>query len=224
MLYKPIQTFKELASVLNDSISGNYTSLVTKMLELNIISTSSTTCPTKDNPIQASSGLDGRNGVVCGDGSDVSGQPDSWWHAYFDGLLNSSAIAAPYWATIRFTCARWPFKTNWAFKGPFGTARHDPRVVPGKAAATLLFVSNRLDPVTPLLGARKMAKKYPGAGLVIQETLGHCALVNGQSDCVNRHIADYFETGKVPHGEITCDVSCGPWEAGCDVDRVGFKS
>lgn len=223
-LYKPIQTFKDLASVLEDGMSGNYTSLATRMLEMNIISKPANGCPKDNQPVQASSGLDSRNGVVCGDGSDVSQMSITWWHSYFKDLLDLSPIAAPYWSTIRFTCARWPFKPKWTFKGPFGTPEHDPKVTPGKPAAPILFVSNRLDPVTPLAGARKMVKKYPGAGLVIQESLGHCALVNGESSCLSAHIADYFETGKVPKEGVSCHVQCEPWDTGCDVERVALKN
>lgn len=219
-IYKPIPGFKELASVLDGAIAGNYTQLIQKMKEFNMIPSLTSACPTEGEPTQASQGLDGRAGVVCGDGADVTTKSLDWWQRYFKKQLETSTILGPYWSTIRFTCARWPFKTNWPFKGPFTTPKHDPNVVAGRPAAPILFLSNRLDPVTPLAGARAMSKNHPGSNVIVQEALGHCTLVTGESDCMKNYIAEYMDTGAVPSGEVTCDIKCGPWDEGCTVGET----
>lgn len=47
---------------------------------------------------------------------------------------------------------------------------------PIKTSFPLLFLSNTLDPVTPLSAAIKMSQKFVDAGLVEQKAMGHCTI------------------------------------------------
>jgi hypothetical protein len=65
----------------------------------------------------------------------------------------------------------------------------------------LLYLSNTLDPVTPLSAALKMAVKFKDAGLVEQKAMGHCTLA-ATSFCTFDHIRKYFTEGKVPRAPV----------------------
>ncbi|OAQ67627.1 proteinase [Pochonia chlamydosporia 170] len=157
--------------------------------------------------------------VQCGDSPDLTNKSQFWWKAYVEKLARPSELFGRYWASRRLPCASWPFKSNWRFTGPFTTPPSDPELKPGVPAAPLLFLSSRLDPVTPVEGARKMASRHPGAKLVIQESVGHGAIAADYSLCVQHIIADYMGTGKLPSKETSCQQSCGYWDSNCTYEH-----
>ena len=61
----------------------------------------------------------------------------------------------------------------------------------------VLFLSNTLDPVTPLSHAVDMTRKFANASLVEQDGLGHCTLAC-ISACTITFIRDYINKGIVP--------------------------
>lgn len=150
-------------------------------------------------------------GVLCSDGDSVRHRDAA--------QLRASSVTGAFWASIRMPCSAWPFRPAWNFKGPFTTPEpgrcpaRDPEA--GRPAAPPLFLSNRLDPVTPLRAARAMAVNHPGARLVIQEGLGHCVLFSANSSCVARIVAEYFDSVELPSSDTTCSVDCGPWDPAC---------
>jgi hypothetical protein len=163
---------------------------------------------------------EGTASVLCADGDQVSGHDMAWWKRYIDHQVNTSSIFGAYWSNIRMACNSWNFRPNWVFKGPFTTPpaifSSSGKPLSGHPAAPILFVSNRLDPVTPLSAARAMAAQHPGAGLIITEALGHGTMGTGDSACLHNYIAEYFDTGVVPPGEAFCTPDCGPWDNECD--------
>lgn len=60
-----------------------------------------------------------------------------------------------------------------------------------------------MDPVTPLRNAITMAKGFPGAGILHQNSEGHCTLA-APSMCTGRALRAYFQTGELPgkRGEV----------------------
>jgi hypothetical protein len=44
--------------------------------------------------------------------------------------------------------------------------------VGGNTSSPLLFLNNKLDPITPLVNAQSMSKLFPGSGLLVQNALG----------------------------------------------------
>lgn len=218
-LYRPRSSFRTFAKAVDDAMKGNSTAIVEKLFGRQI--------PSLKDVCDADGGTEmymfqeAGVGVLCADGDDVSGNNLTWWKHYIRGQVGTSDLYGGYWSNIRMACNAWNsyFRPNWVFKGPFTTPpamRSDSgKPVPGRPAAPILFVSNRLDPVTPLAAARAMAAQHPGAGLLIAEALGHCAVGNGDSACLHKHIADYFDTGVVPDGEAVCEADCGPWDEEC---------
>ncbi|POR34373.1 Carboxylesterase A [Tolypocladium paradoxum] len=227
VLYVPMQMFRILAFVLNAAMAANTTALVGNMARAGFIPHLKDACTVGGNTTDAQlriPRIEGGFSVLCADGDSVLGKDTTWWRRYVEEQVQTSSLMGASWSNIRLSCSAWPFTTNWSFKGPFTTPKAEVTAqgtpIKGKPAAPLLFLSTRLDPVTPLSAARAMAALHPGAGLVVQEGLGHCALASGDSCCTARILADYFESGIVPADEATCDVDCGPWDKDCALAGV----
>ncbi|GAO19165.1 hypothetical protein UVI_02061460 [Ustilaginoidea virens] len=229
--YRPLSTYKALAQDLDAAMRGANLSAVLAKVEAGLGEPLQTACPVANATLAPDQGADAHHGIVCCDGGDVTGTGAAWWQAYLDRQLRQSSVFGYMWTSIRFPCARWRFKPSWAFRGPFTTPEASSgsgsgsgggaggeREERGKPAAPLLFLTNRLDPVTPLSAARAMAGAHPGARVVVQEAIGHCAMLSAYSECTRRLVREYLDSGKVPDGEASCEAECGPWDADCRVE------
>lgn len=217
VLYAPIPGFVVLAEILNQGINGDFSILAALLNTQLPVLTEACPVPGDNSSKVANTFREPQSGVLCGDGDDITGKDLSWWRKYAKKQLKQSSVFGAFWISIRLKCSSWPSHPNWSFKGPFTTPKADPAGVKGKPAAPLLFLTNRLDPVTPLSAARAMAANHPGAAVVVQESMGHCAIVSAASNCTRRILADYFDKGVVPSEETRCETSCGPWDKGCKV-------
>lgn len=221
--YSPLVAFRPLAQLLDDAMRGtNLAALLSAIETGSYGGPLQNACPVAPPPDGSSSGKleqgsDGTTSVVCGDGADVTGKNLTWWQSYQAQQLARSSVLGEFWTTIRLPCARWRLRANWVFRGPYTTpepSRRGDAPQKGRPAAPLLFLTNRLDPVTPLRAARAMAAQHPGAKVVVQETMGHCAFASAYSPCTKDAVAEYFDTGTLPdEEEASCPVECGPWNA-----------
>ncbi|KAH0522927.1 hypothetical protein TsFJ059_006709 [Trichoderma semiorbis] len=214
-LYNPIRTFKLLATTLHEAMKGNTTELVSNLMKFGHLPNLDTVCSDNNSTKPAAMIPESQSAVICGDGDDITDKDAGWWSKYVQRLMSKSKLFGSYWSNIRFSCSSWPFRPNLSFKGPFTTPKAHPNLVAGHPAAPLLFLSPRLDPVTPLNSARAMAANHPGAAVVVQESMGHCVIGTAPSDCTKNIVADYFESGTVPSEEVTCKTQCGPWDDNC---------
>lgn len=214
-IYSPLTTFKRLADLLSGTFIGNYTLLLD-----NLAGSSprihSNCGPRNSSTIATITDKDAAHAIKCGDGEDETKHDISHFKSYLKELKSQSPTLGAYWTTIRFSCSGWTIRPKWRFTGPFTTPKHDASLVEGKPAAPLLFLSSRLDPVTPLRNARNMAAKHPGAAWVVQESTGHCAAAT-PSNCTRKIIQDYLESGILPESGTTCEADCDPWSP-CDKD------
>ncbi|KJZ73430.1 hypothetical protein HIM_07224 [Hirsutella minnesotensis 3608] len=225
VVYQPIRLFSAFARTINETMAGNATGFIGLLDSQGYFPNLLEACPVNEQRANRSEPPDGVRdsnlGILCGDGDSVKDKGTPWWRQYVRDQVRQSRLMGPTWASIRMSCSAWPFTQKWIFKGPFTSPEAvtgpSGRPVPGKPAAPLLFLSNRLDPVTPLRAARAMASAHPGAGLVVQQAIGHCAIASADSPCLAKVIADYFDSGAVPDNETTCTVECGPWDRGCNV-------
>ncbi|KAG5982391.1 hypothetical protein E4U55_001985 [Claviceps digitariae] len=218
--YNPPLNFIDMARRLDKAMNGDTTFLFEAFFQGITPPHSKDGCLLPDNSPLGSDGADGSFPVLCGDGDDVSGKDAAWWRQYSKHIASQSSILGAYWTTIRFHCSRWPFRANWRFAGPFTApaprkdAKGNP--VPGYPAAPNLYLSSRLDPVTPLANAQAMKSKYPASGLVIVEGAGHTAVnAAGINKCLFESVEEYFETGHVPAETKVCELECGPWQRFC---------
>lgn len=153
--------------------------------------------------------------IMCSEAGDMTDRDVEWWVDYALEQEEVSRIYGHSIVHIRLSCSSWPYRAAHTFNGPFTHPPHDPAGVAGKPAAPLLVLNTRVDPVSPVRAARGAAAKFPGAGLIVQDSLGHTAVLSAPSNCTDNLVRDYFHTGVVPDGEVSCAENCGPWDAGC---------
>lgn len=216
--YSPIAAFVPLAEVLNNAMAKESYDPLFAVIEAGLAPSLQEGCPVANHTIAPNQDNDAQSGVLCLDGEDIRAKPASWWTRYVEKQVAQSSMFGAFWSGIRFSCSGWRFKPTWSFQGPFTSpeaTKPGEKLEKGRPAAPLLFLTNRLDPVTPLSAARAMAKNHPGAKVVVQEAMGHCATFAAYSSCTKKIVAEYFDTGKLPDEEVACEAECGPWDEGC---------
>ncbi|KAI3559239.1 hypothetical protein CABS01_02372 [Colletotrichum abscissum] len=220
-LYAPYTRFIKLANEINAAIEGNYTAILeSASAEIPKIDQACTHPNATD--LRLSWG-DGGQAVLCGDGEDNTNMTLADYRAYVAVLESQSPTFAGYWGQIRSACTSWLVRPKWRFTGPFTTPPHDAAVVEGRPAAPLLFMSSRLDPVTPLRNAFKASEGHPGSVVVIQESVGHAAFATG-SKCTTKILREYLEHGTVPESGTVCQPDCGPWDGdACKSDSLSVN-
>lgn len=73
----------------------------------------------------------------------------------------------------------------------------------------ILFVSNKLDPVTPLSGASRMQAHFSGSSLLVVDAMGHSSL-SAASNCTVRYVQDYLD-GQLPPVGTVCQPNEVPF-------------
>ena len=135
--------------------------------------------------------------------------------------MNNLSSWADVWMTVMIGCEGWKIE---AVDPPMRWDDHPAhKQKPIKTSHPLLFISNTADPVTPLKAGVKMAKKFVDAGLLEQQSEGHCSLA-AVSKCTVRKVRAYFTTGEVPPPPQDGDSgewSDGKWEK-CEADEWPF--
>jgi hypothetical protein len=77
----------------------------------------------------------------------------------------------------------------------------------------ILFMGNKLDPMTSLRNAHKMAKDFPGSVVLAQNVRGHGALANAvPSPCTLRYLRNYFRDGGLPEPGMVCGEDCNMFD------------
>ncbi|KAJ5697035.1 hypothetical protein N7536_007447 [Penicillium majusculum] len=137
--------------------------------------------------------------IMCSDAEYLTTPNIKQFQAEWSSLLADSASLGDYWAQLQLSCVGWKAKAKYPFTGPWGAATAHP----------MLFVSNTLDPVTPLHSAQHMSQIFPGSGLLQQESEGHTTLT-APSICVAKAIRHYFQTGTLPVVGTLCQADLKP--------------
>ncbi|TAQ89580.1 hypothetical protein B7494_g2083 [Chlorociboria aeruginascens] len=136
----------------------------------------------------------------------------------FERIASTSSFADA-WMTIMVGCEGWSIEQ---VDPPMRWDDHPThKQKPINTSFPVLFVSNTADPVTPLYAGVKMARKFVDAGLIEQQSEGHCS-VSAVSKCSIGKIAAYFKEGKVPPAPILGKeenrLKDGKWER-CEADE-----
>ncbi|KAJ5187880.1 hypothetical protein N7449_010874 [Penicillium cf. viridicatum] len=137
--------------------------------------------------------------IMCSDAEYLTTRNIEQFQTDWSSLLADSASLGDYWAQLQLSCVGWKAKAKYPFAGPWGAATAHP----------MLFVSNTLDPVTPLHSAQHMSQIFPGSGLLQQESEGHTTLT-APSICVAKAIRHYFQTGTLPVVGTLCQADLKP--------------
>lgn len=218
--YGPIGGFQLLAVIVASALVGVWDPFFSVQKLLREIPNWEDGCPSSGETALPAPPPDFITAIQCSEGGDVTDKDTEWWVDYALEQEEISKIYGHAIVHIRFACASYPYRAAYTFNGPFTHPPADLSVVEGKPAAPLLILNNRVDPVTPVANARGAAELFPGAGLIVQDSLGHGALISAPSNCSDHAVREYFDTGVVPEEELSCPQECGPWDAGCDPVKV----
>ncbi|KAI1391969.1 TAP-like protein-domain-containing protein [Hypoxylon trugodes] len=208
-LYDPIYGWPSMAAGIAEGMEGNFTNLYS-------ITTAEAYCSTTE-PQSYTWKSDSLFGVNCGDAVDQTDMTISDFQAYVAELNTQSTKFSSIWSTKRLACRAWRYRPKYRFEGPFtspAAAGSLSSPVAGKPAAPILFLSSKLDPVTPHKNAGAMAADHPGAGVLTQDSMGH-GTIKTPSKCKNAYVSKYFETGELPPAGTVCESDCKVFQK-CD--------
>ncbi|KAH9922870.1 TAP-like protein-domain-containing protein [Epithele typhae] len=141
--------------------------------------------------------------IACGD-AEENPFDRAAFAKHFEELSEVSPLAAPVWARIWLSCAAWPTSARsvWRYMGPLAA--------PNGTRTPMLILQPRYDPVCPLQDARRVRARFPGAGLLVQESYGHCTIA-APSLCTAKHVRAYFNDGTMPAEGATCEADVLPF-------------
>lgn len=165
-----------------------------------------------DDGEKPNTGIEADSAILCQDGGSGAegGRSNATlaeMAAYVEELKGQSEMIAGNWARIQMAC------TGWTVKARGLALRRQPSERPAETKNPILFVSTKLDPVTPLRNAEKARTMFAGAGLLVQESEGHCS-ISAPSACSAARIGRYFTDGLVDGFTAVCGVDATPWSAG----------
>ncbi|KAE9382073.1 alpha/beta-hydrolase, partial [Stipitochalara longipes BDJ] len=154
----------------------------------------------------AASNADAGIAVNCADAEEIINVSLPSFKEYLSALENQSSVAAFFQGERKIRCMGWPIRPAWRFTGPF-TSRSENGS--SKLPNPILFMGNRLDPMTSLVNARKVANDFPGSVVLEQNARGHCALGNAvPSPCTLRYLRSYLKDGTLPEHGTVCGDDC----------------
>ncbi|RDW94622.1 hypothetical protein BP5796_00385 [Coleophoma crateriformis] len=229
-IYFPSQTFPILANILDILHRGDESEI---QATFRVGSLDSIVCGPQA-PASYYPG-DAQIAIMCSDKRYPLNETVPNLEAIFEKVSKDSTFA-DVWMTIMVGCDGYGIKPVNTDSVPVSgssltTLQNDPpmrwddqpshKQKPMKTAFPLLFIGNRYDPVTPLKAAVKMAGKFVDAGLIEQESEGHCS-ISSVSKCTINKIRAYFKDGKVspppkPSKEDV-DFRKGEWDK-CEADE-----
>ncbi|KAL7621449.1 hypothetical protein AAE478_008771 [Parahypoxylon ruwenzoriense] len=205
-LFLPLSGFPSIADVLAQAMRGDYAALYNS---LGLPQSSSSCAPA---PASAYTwGQDAMFSIACGDSVPQTNTTTAEFEAYVARLAADSPDFGPNWTRLRLACTRWRVRAAYDFAGPWTTPSADRGLVEGRPAAPLLFLSNRVDPGTPLVNAYAMAEGHPGSRVLVQNSTGHCTY-HLPSRCRDDFLSRYFETGELPPEGEVCQPDCVPFQ------------
>ena len=112
-------------------------------------------------------------------------------------IAEAAPTIGPYitlddYAVLDVLCNNWPYPVA-AF----------PTEYDAKGSAPILVIGTTNDPATPYAWAESLADQFDAGVLITVEGDGHTAY-NGENDCVNEVVDQYFLQGTVPNSDPEC--------------------
>ncbi|KAF7591594.1 hypothetical protein BBP40_001292 [Aspergillus hancockii] len=203
-LYQPLFAFPLLATYLSELAHGNGSAMADAKH-----ASRSPSCPSFEcldaGPWSAQCQTPSENelyastAILCADADYLPKMDQDGLTQYWHSLKADSTTIGDYWASLGLGCAGWKVTAKWKVPGPYG----------GRTSHPLLFVSNTLDPVTPLRSAQKMSRSFPGSVVLQQDSEGHSSMA-APSLCVTKSIRRYFQTGELPPADTVCEPDTRP--------------
>ena len=141
------------------------------------------------------------NAIACSDWPDFSKTSlDEAW-GWIRNATQTSKYIGNVMSRVKVQCIPWKVRAAKRFEGAIGAK---------KLSGKLFITNNVLDPVTPLADARSIHKRFPGSSLLIQNTVGHCTILNLGS-CTAKAIGSFFQTGVLPKDGTVCEPDALPF-------------
>jgi autophagy-related protein 17 len=203
-LYNPIRVYETLAGTLAGVLAGNYTGLFSPNTQEALCQQVPETSP----PQTYTWAREATSGVICGDSYALAGDRNvSWARSLASRIIAQSPTTSDGWLRVALACAGWDISPDYVFHGPFGSPAPGNNSAP---AAPLLILSTEVDHATPLENAFTLSRLHKGSSVVVQEGIGHCALLSSTSNCTSGIVREYFRTGTVPANGTFCASDCRP--------------
>jgi pimeloyl-ACP methyl ester carboxylesterase len=165
---------------------------------------------------------DAGTAINCGDAEDISNSCLADFRAYLSALEHQSSVGAFFQGERKIRCLGWKVRPAWRFTGPF-TSKTDKG---GSTLSTpILFISNKLDPMTSVRNARKVVEDFSGSVVLEQDARGHCALGNVvPSTCTLNYLRDYLRDGSLPEPGTVCGEDCNLFDGSCFQEGESSKA
>jgi pimeloyl-ACP methyl ester carboxylesterase len=196
-LYSPNVLFPVVAELLHSLMNGDGHEILPILETLHSYS-----CPLPNDGLRLGPN-EAQQGIACGDAyahPNVNATFEEF-QEFVQDLAQKAPAAGGIWPEIRLNCVAWRIRALYSYRGPFG----------GKTQTPLLFISNTADPVTGLAAGRRMVKTFEDAGLIVQDSPGHCS-ISAFSACTVTWIRRYLRTGDVPMEELPCSAEQIPFQ------------
>ena len=162
---------------------------------------------------RANSNANAGTAANCGDADDITTSSVADLKEYLSVLEGQSSIAAFFQGERKILYLGWPIRPAWRFTGLFSSKKDNGY---SKLSTPILFMGNKLDPMTNLHTLRKMAKDFPESVVLEQNSKGHCALGNTvPSPCSPRYWREHFLDGNLPEPGPICGEDCNVFDGSC---------
>lgn len=217
-LYSPIHSFPSIGRILDAFYRADYEAM---LYILPVIYPSYETFCNKTKPFAWPS-QDAQLAIMCTDKRYPLNESLPNLKKRFDSIATTSHYA-DVWMSLMIGCDAYDITPT---DPPMRWDDHPShRQSPINTSFPLMFLSNTLDPVTPLFAGVKMARKFVDAGLLEQQTEGHCSIAS-VSRCALGKVRAYFERGVVPEtpewGPAGRELEGGAWMR-CEADEWPWK-
>ncbi|KAI0746091.1 alpha/beta-hydrolase [Earliella scabrosa] len=190
--FDPLSSFPSVVQTIRALETNNQTALAS--LARQISNPTECKCDTDNSPFQ-SGYTEAVLAVLCGDGPAYSFDRDAFARTY-EHAAAQSPLMAPMRVVWHIRCADWKIRPKWRYTGPVHSTN---------TAHPLLLVSTQYDPVCPLTQARDVRSRFGSAGLLTQNSYGHCSM-SSPSLCTAKQVREYFVNGTLPKEGATCEV------------------
>lgn len=200
--YSPLESFVDFANMLVDLENRNGTSVA---LNLGIGLRLKDDCTSVATELYPD--IEPRQFIACTDANNQYNMSYDAWVEHANDLVNISKYFGEAWATgTSISCRKLDIQA------PKSQIFHGYPSAP-KTSNPLFFLSPLIDPVTPLRGAQKMAARFGGAKLLVQDSVGHTTTASS-SECTYGYLKKYFSDGSLPDDGTHCAVDRFPFRDG----------
>ncbi|KII91672.1 hypothetical protein PLICRDRAFT_517007 [Plicaturopsis crispa FD-325 SS-3] len=185
--YTPIASWPFFADLLHTIEVNNQTAMAAS----EFVADAFPACNSTNEPAPWLRTNQAEHAISCSDDPVSNSTAD--FDAYFAEALKESPHAAGVFAQDRLVCSDWTVKAKHRFAGPFTANTSSP----------IFVVTNILDPSCPSVTARRVHARFPGSGLLVQNSTGHVAF-GTPSACTAAAVQGYFANGTLPANGTVC--------------------